>query len=632
MTVSTSVRTKLLPVLVLVGVTAGSQAREAANDSAAAPRSVAELEASIDRAIEENRIPGAAVAIVSRDSIVWIGVFGMANCETGTPVTEDTHFGLGSCTKSFTGLAFLKLLDEGRFDLNTPVREIAPEMKIDNPWAETHPVRVVHLLEHTSGFEDSHPNWFYFDGPVMPLRRALEQKAHLRRVRWPPGTRFSYSSAGYTLAGYVLEKVTGQRYEDHLKEALLEPIGMTTSTIGSSEECRQRLAVGYDKHGRPFPTWYDYDEPAGAMNSSIEEMSLFVQFLLNRGAVGRERIVSEDWFDKIGKPTSTVAAGSGLEGGYSFGIGTRYRGGTKWYGHGGAVPGFLSEYAYNLDGGLGFVVLQNSFDNIFSNDVFELVWQYVISGVDSVIPAASVSAPAGRLKDYCGYYESRNPRMHLMEFAEVLFGGVTILYEHDTLYSQGFMDRRRPLIPVTESLFRLPEHPEASRVFAEASDGTMVFASQGSYYEKTDPFKPIVYRTLFFGVVLVLISSVAYALVWVPVHLYRRVTKKSGRSAYLWMRVVPLTAVLSLLLGVIIAADQTLLDFGRMSPRNVVFFVATLLFAVLSVLSLFTSWRSFFKPVKAPARIYAIVLSSACLGATMYLGYWGLIGLRLWAY
>jgi len=78
--------------------------------------------------------------------------------------------------------------------------------------------------------------------------------------------------------------------------------------------------------------------------------------------------------------------------------------------------------------------------------------------------------------------------------------------------------------------------------------------------------------------------------------------------------------------------DQTILEFGMLTVLNVVFFASTLLFAGLSTLSLFTSCRSFYKPVKMIARIYAVILSSACFGMTLYLGYWGIIGLRLWAY
>lgn len=597
-------------------------------------RTIKNLESDLDSLMNEISVPGAAVAIVSRDSIIWIGTFGFSNLETGERVTENTHFCIGSCTKSFLGLGFLKLLAEGRIDLNAPVRVIAPEIEIDNPWEDTHPVRVIHLLEHTAGFDDSHPNWFYSQGPVKSLRCALEAKAHLRKARWQPGTRFSYSSAGFTLAGYILGKVSGERYEGYIERSILEPIGMRTSTIGSSEECRRLLAVGHDRTSAPFSVWYDYDEPAGAMNSSVREMALFIQFMLNRGAVGQVRIIVDDLFEKIGKPTTTLAASAGLESGYSFGIGSKYRGGARWYGHSGAVPGFLSEYAYNLDQGLGFVVLQNSFDLSFYDDVFSHVWRYMSSLVDSVVPPPPAPVLTRNLERYCGYYEPRNPRLQLAGSVEVLTDGITILCENDTLYSQAFMDAKQRLIPVSRRLFRRPADQRASRVFFETPDGGMAFASQRSYYERTSIWKAYAYRTLVFGALIIMMSSIAYSFIWVPAHIYKKLMRRDNRSKYLRMRVVPLLSVISIVVGVatVVIADQTVLELGQRTPANVVFFVSTWLFAGFSVLSLITSYRSFFRPVKRIARWYAVVLSVACFGMTLYLGSWGLIGLKLWSY
>jgi len=613
---------------------AHSQNDEGSAEQISAVKTIESLKSDIDSIMKEISTPGAAVAIVSADSIIWIGTFGFANIETGERVTENTHFCIGSCTKSFIGLGFLKLLDEGRIDLNTPVREIAPEIEIDNPWEDTHPVRIIHLLEHTAGFDDSHANWFYFEGPVMPLKRALEEKAHLRKVRWQPGTRYSYSSAGFVLAGYILEKVSGQRYEDYLKETILEPIGMTTSTIGSSEECRRLLAAGYDRYTRPFPVWYDYDEPAGSMNCSIKEMALFVQFLLNRGAVGNVEIIRDGLYKRIGKPSSTLAAEAGLESGYSFGIGTSYRAGAKWLSHGGAVPGFLAEYSANLDNGLGYVVMQNQFDLSFYDDVFTRVRGYANSYADSVILPPSPPVPTSELETYCGYYESRNPRMQLTAFVEILTGGITVAYEGDTLCTHGFMESQQSLIPVSQQLFRRPGQPEATSVFTQTSDGSMVFATENSYYERTASWKPLLYRTLVFGAIAAMMSTVVYALFWIPIHVYKRLRNRANRSQYLAMRVIPLLAVMTLVLGIaaMVVAKQTILELGQRTPANVAFTVSTWLFAALSALSLFTSYRSFSRPVAGFARAYAAIVSTACFGMTLYLAHWGLIGLRLWAY
>jgi CubicO group peptidase (beta-lactamase class C family) len=596
-----------------------------------AAQTIEDLKSDLDSIMNEISTPGAAVAIVSADSIIWIGTFGFACKETGEPVTEQTLFCIGSCTKSFTGLGFLKLLDEARIDLNTPVREIAPEIAIDNPWENSDPLRIIHLLEHTAGFDDSHPNWFYFDGPILTLPQALEKKAHLRKVRWQPGTRFSYSSAGFALAGYVLEKITGQPYEEYLKHAILIPIGMTGSTIGYSQISENPVAVGYDRNLKPVTDWYDYDVPAGAIYSSIREMALFVRFLLNRGTASGEQIISPHLFDKIGHPVSTIAARSGLKSGYSYGIGTRYKGGAKWLGHSGAVPGFIAEYYLNVDHDLGFVVLQNSFGVFFDSDIFDRVWDYARSQVDSISPPFE-PIPCDQLQPYCGYYMPCNPRLQIMGFMEILTGGITISCENDTLYTQGFMENKSPLIYVSDSLFRKRNDPEATRVFARSPDGKMVYASQGSYYEKTHIWKIYLYRFLFFGALFVMMSSIVYALFWIPVHVYKKLRRRANRSKCISMRLVPLLAVLSLIAGIIRMSNQTILEFGMLTTLNMIFFLSTLLFAALSTLSLYTTYRSFYKPTNVAARIYAVLLSAACFGMTLYLGYWGVIGLRLWAY
>jgi CubicO group peptidase (beta-lactamase class C family) len=598
---------------------------------ATAIQAIEKLKADLDSIMSEISVPGAAVAIVSRDSVVWIGTFGLANIASAEPVTEETRFCIGSCTKSFTGLGFLKLLDEGKVDVDTPVREIVPEIEINNPWADTDPVRIVNLLEHTSGFDDSHPNWFYLDRPALTLKQALEKKAHLRRVRWQPGTRFGYSSAGFTLAGYILEKLAGQRYEDYIRDELFAPIGMENTTIGYSQDSIVHTAVGYDRNIEPVPCFHDYDVPAGAIYSSIKDMALFVGFLLNRGAAEDRQIISNRMFDRIGHPVSTLAARSGLESGYSFGIGTRYTGGTTWHGHSGGVPGFVSEYYYNVESGLGFVVLQNSFGIMFDSDMFDRVWEYAKSRVDSVsVPSRPV--PCRQVQSDCGYYIPRSPRMQLAAFMELLTGGVSVICEDDTLYTKGFMESRSPLIHVSGNLFRRPGQPEATRVFARDGDGNMIYASQSSYYEKSPLWITYLHRLFVFGALILMMSSIAYGLIWIPVHIYKKLRHKENRSKYMRMRLVPMLAVVSLILGIIPMQAQTMLGLGLMTPPNVVFFISTLLFAGLSTFSLFTAYRSFYKPVKTVARVYAVLVSSACFGMTLYLGYWGIIGLRLWAY
>ncbi len=617
--------------LLLIGKTAYSQPETFQADNPISSQSIQVIDVKLDSIIKGHSIPGAAVAIVSRDSIAWIGCYGYADLENREPVTESTHFRIGSCTKSFTGLGFLKLIEEGQIDINTPVSQIIPEIEIDNPWHDTHPVRVIHLLEHTSGFEDSHLNWFYLDGPAKSLKQALEEKANLFKVRWPPGTRVSYSSPGYTLAGYILEKVSGQIYEDYIKQKIFEPIGMTTSTIGRSSDNMDLLATGYGDNNEPFPYYYDYDEPAGAMNSSIKEMAIFVKFMLNRGKTDNRQVIDEDLFDLAGMSSTTLAAQAGITTGYGYGVSSGYRGNRRWYSHAGAVPGFYADFTYYPECGLGYVVLLNELGTFYYDDIFDLLENYVACEMD-IAPPATADIPESRLKEFCGYYELRNSRMRLMELADILFSGRTIFYENDTLYRRDFMSQKKALIPVSENLFRYPNQPEASVAFVKSADGKMAYTSRSAYYEKIAGWKPRVYQLLFFGALIIMASAIVYALVWIPIQIYKKVRNKNNRSKYLRMRIIPLLAVLSLILGILALTNQSMLELGLKTVRNQIFYISTLLFALLSFLSVYFTLRSFNRPVKMIASIYAVLLSSACLGLTIYFCFWGIIGLRLWAY
>jgi CubicO group peptidase (beta-lactamase class C family) len=607
--------------------------REAATESKVEiPQTLDELKAEVNGLLQKHEIPGVAIALVSRDSIIWMAGIGHANVKTGSPITENTHFRVGSITKTFIGLGFLKLVEQGRIDLNKPVREVVPEIEIINPWSGIHPVRIIHLLEHTAGFDDSHINSIYNkEDPEMPLKRALDAKAGLRRVRWQPGTRYAYSSPGYTLAGYILEKITGQRYEDYLKAVILDPIGMTTSTFRLTDESKHLLSVGYGSNFEPVPYFDGYDRPASSLNSSAEEMAKFVQFLLNRGKTGEEQIISGALIDQMGSATTTTAAKAGLKNGYSFGVGTHFQDGFKWYGHSGGGPGFIAKYSCLKDYGVGYVVLANKFSIPEFEEITDLVQRYLIR---EMMPPSEPSAqiPSSLPDKYCGYYELRSSRQELVRFIDILLGGTSISLENDTLYQKDFMSSKEALLPVSPDNFRKSGEPEASRVFTSTPEGNIVFATSYSYYEKTGRWKPFVYRGLLFGALTLMLSSIIYAIFWIPVHLLKRIKKKENRSKYIRIRLAPLLGVLCLIFGILVVMNQSVVQLSQMSFNNVFFFVSTLFFAGFSILSVVYSILSFKKAVKMVARVYSLVLSLSCLGMTIHLAYWKIIGLRLWAY
>src|SRR5207249_7289401 len=126
--------------------------------------------------------------------LIWAGGVGLADVAARHPVTAETHFRVGSISKSFVALALLQLVERGAISLDARVKDVAPELIIENRWESTRPVTVANLLEHTAGFDDMHFTEMYnrTDRPDIPLREVLALNPRSRRVRWPPGNRLSH--------------------------------------------------------------------------------------------------------------------------------------------------------------------------------------------------------------------------------------------------------------------------------------------------------------------------------------------------------------------------------------------------------------------------------------------------------
>jgi CubicO group peptidase (beta-lactamase class C family) len=179
------------------------------------------LQDSLRAVMAREHIPGMMLTLVRHDSILFEGGLGLADVAARRPVTAHTLFRIGSVTKTFVAAGLLQLIEQGKLHLTDEVHQIAPEIPIDNPWEATDPVRVVHLLEHTAGFDDMAVNHMYNTMPTDPRGPAvLAIFRHELRCRWRPGERMSYANPGYQVAGYLLEKFSGQLYEQYLTQHL----------------------------------------------------------------------------------------------------------------------------------------------------------------------------------------------------------------------------------------------------------------------------------------------------------------------------------------------------------------------------------------------------------------------------
>jgi CubicO group peptidase (beta-lactamase class C family) len=164
------------------------------------------------------------------------------------------------------------------------------------------------LLEHTAGFLDlTKPEFDHSDPKPLTLREGLAVKPEARIGRWPPGMHSSYSNAGAGLAAYVLEDVTGERYEDFVERHLFKRLAMSTASYFLDYATEAKLATGFDSDGRTvIPYWHMIMRPFGGINATPRDMAALMQLLINKGQFQGKRILRTSSIERMEIPTTTL--------------------------------------------------------------------------------------------------------------------------------------------------------------------------------------------------------------------------------------------------------------------------------------------------------------------------------------
>lgn len=287
-------------VLLLLNSTASRPAQAAAQLQPTLPLQVAEVEAFmdglIDAQLEAYHLPGATVAVVQDDALLFAKGYGYADVAARTPVVADqTLFRPGSISKLFIWTAVMQLVEAGKLDLNADVNSYLTAFQIPSTYPE--PITLAHLLTHTPGFEERGDGLFLHSvDEKLPLVDYL-QRYMPARVR-PPGTLTAYSNYGTTLAGYIIEQVTGMPYEQYIEEKILQPLQMTHSTFRQPlpSALAPDLAVGYLYTGGQYqPRGFEVVQasPAGALSATATDIANFMLAHLQNGRFGDTRILQE---------------------------------------------------------------------------------------------------------------------------------------------------------------------------------------------------------------------------------------------------------------------------------------------------------------------------------------------------
>ncbi len=329
-----------------------------AQDAKLSPEKRHELEDTISKFMSAASVPGLSAAAVRNGEVIWAEGFGMADLENFVPATTRTLYRLGSISKSLTATAAIELWERGELDLDAPVQKYCPEFP-QKEW----PITTRELLGHLGGIRhyrsDSQDdpevgNTKHFDSPIQAGLRFFENDPLVAQ----PGTKFSYSTQGYTLVGCVIEGASGEKYVDYVREHVLVPAGMTRTQADDQYRVIPNRTRFYhkDKAGAVVNADFldsSYKIPGGGWLSSTEDLARFEVAILHDTLVRR---ATRDLMWALQK----TAGGS--ENGYALGWGTGKEAGIATVGHGGAQQGTSTSILLAPDQRAGVVVLVNMDD------------------------------------------------------------------------------------------------------------------------------------------------------------------------------------------------------------------------------------------------------------------------------
>jgi CubicO group peptidase (beta-lactamase class C family) len=360
-------------------------AMPAATVAASAPDFDA-IDTFVESTMRDSGLPGVELGIVQGDQIVHVRGFGVAD-PGGRPVTPQTPFRIGSNTKGFTALAIMQLVEQGKVELDAPVQRYLPWFRLTTTAAASQ-ITVRQLLDHTSGIPASalYGSWAE---PDLTLEAYGRQLASVSIDR-PVGSSFEYSNANFSLAGLIVEAVSGQRYADYVQQHIFNPLDMTHTSARPDDQQRQGLSDGYNWwFGMgPIPAHEPFSQsnlPAAFITSTAEDMAHYDIAQLNGGRYGSTQVLSAQGIERMHAPNPNTdnIAPAAEHGGAGLGWARLELHGVPFVTHTGETFSFKSVQLLDLEHRWGIVLLTNATNQLPSNDEpYRALYSGILSRVE----------------------------------------------------------------------------------------------------------------------------------------------------------------------------------------------------------------------------------------------------------
>lgn len=346
------------------------------------------LDAYFAQALKDWNVPGMAIAIVKNDSVVFAKGYGVRDIEKGGVVDANTSFAVASNTKPFTAAALATLADEGKLKWTDPVIKHIPYFQLYDPFVTAN-TTVRDLLSHRVGLTT-------FSGDLVWYKTSYSREDIIKRARHLKpsfGFRdgFGYSNIMFLAAGEIIPAITGQSWDNYIKEKFLKPLGMNNTVLSIKDfPAGGNIATPHALNEKdqnitvPYSNW-DNIAPAGSINSSVNDMAQWLRLQLGKGTFEGKKIFSEASSRAMLQAYSALPVSAGYEKMFPS---THFRGvGLSWFlfdyhgrkvaNHSGGYDGMVSMTALVPEEKLGIVVLTNSMTGIYQAMVYQILDAYL---------------------------------------------------------------------------------------------------------------------------------------------------------------------------------------------------------------------------------------------------------------
>jgi len=332
-------------------------------------RLLSDFEAYAEKGMDDWGTPGMAIAIVCGDEVIYSKAFGVKTLGKDDPVTEETLFQIGSTSKAFTSALVSMLEDEGKFGWKDPVRTHLPDFMMYDPWV-TEEFLVQDLMAQHSGLApyagDMQSSVGFDRAHIINSLRYIKPVNSFR-------SDYAYQNSLFLVAAQLVEKYTDKTWEENIKERILTPLGMdsTTTDLKSFTEGENSASLHLKLKGEikslpsdwPFHYWpYTYG-PAGGINSNIIDMAQWLKFQANNGNFEGKQLISEENMFFMHSPKTTAAMAKEHNQYYCLAWVYRENNPFPIIWHNGGTSGCKTMVALVPDAKLGIVVLSNYADS-----------------------------------------------------------------------------------------------------------------------------------------------------------------------------------------------------------------------------------------------------------------------------